>query len=142
MTQQSRMTALLLPAAGFWLMLAGIATAAGILRELWLTPHLGELPAHQAGSLIVTAAFLAAIAGFVKRMRLEPDEALVIGSAWLLAAIAFEFGFGHYVDGLSWSRLFSDYDLTRGRLLLLVWLSVGVGPYVVTRILRADARES
>src|SRR5688572_7276154 len=102
MTQQSRLAALLLPAAGFWLMLAGIATVAGILREVWLTPRLGELPAHQAGSLIVTTAFLVAIAGFVKRMRLEPNEALVIGIAWLLLAIAFEFGFGRYVDGLPW----------------------------------------
>lgn len=82
----------------------------------------------------MTAAFLAAIAGFVHRMRLEPDEALVIGIGWLLCAIAFEFGFGHYVDGLSWSRLLADYDLTRGRLLLLVWLAVGAGPFVLARI--------
>jgi len=67
-------------------------------------------------------------------MRLRPDEALVIGLGWLLGAIAFEFGFGHYVDGVSWSRLLSDYDITRGRLLLLVWLAVGAGPYVLTRV--------
>lgn len=93
------------------------------------------------GTILVTAAFLAAIAGFVSRMRLAPGEALVVGTAWLLAAVAFEFGFGHYVDGLSWSRLLSDYDLTRGRLLLLVWVTVGGGPFVLARVLRTDSLE-
>ena len=64
-------------------------------------------------------------------MRLSPREALTIGVAWLLCAIAFEFGFGHYVDGLPWSRLLADYDLSQGRLLLLVWSAVGVGPSVL-----------
>jgi hypothetical protein len=66
-------------------------------------------------------------------MRLSPREALVIGAAWLLCAIAFEFGFGHYVDGLSWTRLLSDYDLSKGRLLLVLWLVVGIGPFVISR---------
>ena len=135
------MAALLLPAAGFWLMLAGIAIAAGILREMWLTPRIGELPAHQAGTVLVTTTFLAAIAGFVRRMRVQPDEALVIGGGWLLGAVAFEFGFGHYVDGLSWSRLLADYDVTHGRLLLLLWLAVGAGPFVLAHILPTDVRE-
>jgi hypothetical protein len=122
-------------------MLAGTATLAGIMRELWLVPQLGEQTAHQLGTLIVTAAFLVVIGTFVHRMELDTDEALVIGIGWLAGAIAFEFGLGRYVDGLSWGRLLADYDLTRGRLLLLVWLTVGIGPYVFARIfgLRRDA---
>ena len=131
---RSRTAALLLPAAGFWLLLAVIATAAGIARELFLIPLLGELRAHQLGTLLVTLAFLAAISVFVRRMRLSPDEGIVAGVAWLLCAVAFEFGFGHYVDGLSWSRLLSDYDLSQGRLLLLVWIAVGIGPFVAASV--------
>jgi hypothetical protein len=92
---------LVLPSLGFWLGLAAIATVAGFVRELWMVPLIGELRGHQVGTAIVAAAFLGAIAVFVGRMRLSPREALVIGAAWLLCAIAFEFGFGHYVDGLS-----------------------------------------
>ena len=91
--------------------------------------------------MLVTAAFLAAIAAFVRRVRPQPDEALVIGIGWLLAAIAFEFGFGHYVDGLSWTRLLADYDITRGRLLLLLWLTLAAGPFVLTRLSRGHGRE-
>lgn len=132
--QHSRTTNLILWSGAFWIIFAAIATAAGVARELWLVPQIGERPAHQAGTLFVCAAFLVVIALFVKRMRPYPEEALAIGVGWLLAAVAFEFGFGHFVDGLSWSRLLSDYDLSRGRLLLLVWLTVGGGPFVLARL--------
>jgi hypothetical protein len=132
--QRSRATTLLLVSLAFWLVFAVIATAAGITRELWLVRQLGELRAHQVGTLFVCAAFLAVIALFDTRIRPSPEEALAIGIGWLLAAVAFEFGFGHFVDGLSWSRLLSDYDISRGRLLLLVWLTVGGGPFVLARL--------
>jgi len=127
----SRAVALILPSLGFWLLLAAIATAAGVVRQLWLVPLIGELRGHQAGTVIVASAFLGAIAVFVRRMRLSPAEALAVGAAWLLGAITFEFGFGHYVDGLSWTRLLADYDLTEGRLLLLLWVVVGAGPFLL-----------
>jgi hypothetical protein len=138
----ARSSTLAIPALAFWLLLAAIASTAGIVREVWLVPRLGELVAHQAGSVAVTAAFLALIAVFVRHFNLTPDQALVIGGAWLAAAIVFEFGIGHYVDELSWGRLLSDYDLTRGRLLLLVWIAVGVGPFILARLLRVDTCET
>lgn len=126
--------ALLLPSAAVWLIFAVIATAAGIARERWLVSRIGELGAHQVGTLLVCTAFLAVIAIFVDRMRPSRREAMAIGIAWLLFAMAFEFGFGRFVDGLSWNRLLSDYDLLRGRLLLLVWITIGAGPFVFARL--------
>jgi hypothetical protein len=127
-------------AAVFWLIFAGVATSAGIVRETWLVPRIGELPAHQVGTLLVCGIFLAVIAVFIRRTRPSAQEARSIGVWWVLVAIAFEFGFGHYVDGLSWGRLLADYDLSRGRLLLLVWLTVGVGPLVLARVLLTSGR--
>jgi hypothetical protein len=48
--------------------------------------------------------------------------------------IAFEFGFGHYVAGHSWSRLLADYNLANGRVwsLFLAWIAVL--PYLTWRI--------
>jgi hypothetical protein len=140
---RTRRTALYGTAAVFWLIFAGVAIAAGIVRETWLVPRIGQLRAHQIGTLVVCTIFLAVIGIFVRRTRPSTREALSIGSGWVLLAVAFEFGFGHYVDGLSWSRLLADYDLSRGRLLLLVWLTVAAGPLVLTRVLtsgRAMAR--
>jgi len=122
-------------AAVVWLIFAATATTAGIIRETWLVPRIGELRAHQVGTLVVCAMFLAIILAFVRRTRPSRQEALTVGMWWLLVAIAFEFGFGRYLDGLSWSRLFADYDVSRGRLLLLLWLTLGAGPALLTRAL-------
>jgi hypothetical protein len=138
--QRSRRAALLLPSAGFWLLLAAIATVAGIARELWLMPLIGELRAHQVGTLFVTSAFLVAITIFTTRMRLSPGEGLIAGVGWLLGAIVFEFGFGHYIDGLSWKRLVADYNFFQGRLLLLIWIAIGVGPFLVACVNGAQRR--
>jgi hypothetical protein len=61
-------------------------------------------------------------------------EAWIIGACWLLMTIAFEFGFGHYVAGHSWSRLIADYNLLEGRVwsLFLTWIAVL--PYVIWRL--------
>jgi hypothetical protein len=140
MTPRSK--TLVMPTVAFWFLLAAIASAAGVVRERWLVAQVGELAAHQAGTVAVSAAFLAAIAGFVRHFHLTPDEALSIGMAWLAGAVLFEFGFGHYVDGLPWARLLSDYDFTSGRLLLLLWIIVSLGPFLLARLLRADLRRS
>jgi hypothetical protein len=126
----------------FWLIFAGVATAAGIARETWLVPRVGELRAHQVGTLVVCTVFLAVIGAFVRRTRPSTREALLIGAGWMLLAVAFEFGFGHYLDRLPWSRLLADYDLTRGRLLLLLWLTVGAGPVVLTRVLTSGSSDA
>ena len=52
-------------AAMYWLVLAGTATVAGIARETWLVPRLGELRSHQLGTIIVCASFLAVIAAIM-----------------------------------------------------------------------------
>jgi hypothetical protein len=110
----------------FWLVLAIIAVANGILREFTYGPYLSNLAAHQVST--VTAIVL--IGGAVWTLsRFWPigsrKETWIIGACWLLMTIAFEFGFGHYVAGHSWSRLLAGS-------LFLVW--VAVLPYVIWRL--------
>jgi hypothetical protein len=111
-----------------------------VARETWLVPRIGQLRAHQVGTLLVCALFLMAITLFVRRARPSIREARCVGAWWTLFAVGFEFGLGRYVDGLSWSRLLADYDLSRGRLLSFVWLTVALGPAMLTRVLGAAQR--
>lgn len=46
--------------------------------------------------------------------------------------IAFEFLFGHYVDGASWQELLADYNLFAGRLWPIVLASIAAAPFVWT----------
>lgn len=50
------------------------------------------------------------------------------GLYWMVATVAFEFLFGRYVAGNSWERLLADYDLTAGRVWVLVPLTLLLAP--------------
>lgn len=122
----------------FWLILAIVAVGNGILRQATYGRHLPDLAAHQVST--VTGILL--IGGVVWTLnRFWPigsaKEAWIIGVCWLLMTVVFEFGFGHYIAGHSWSRLLADYNLLAGRVwsLFLAWITVV--PYVTWRLTNA-----
>lgn len=55
-------------------------------------------------------------------------DAVVIGAGWAAATVAFEFMFGHYVNGDSWRTLLAAYDMTDGRLWTMDVLLVAAAP--------------
>lgn len=93
-----------------------------------LQGRVGDLAAHQ----ISTASLIALLAAFFRILERRwpiPSRrsAFLIGGTWLALTVLFEFGFGHYVDGKSWSKLLENYDLTDGHIwiLTLIWIAVG-----------------
>jgi hypothetical protein len=111
-----------------------IAMGNGLIREKWYGRDLDELRAHQLSSLIGFILFGIYIWTV---MRLLPPatgtRALSVGILWLGLTVAFEFLFGHYIAGHSWSRLLQDYNLLAGRLWVLVLLWVALAPYLFYR---------
>ena len=89
---RSRRRALYGTAVVFWFLLAGIATTPVSHERSWLVPRIGQLRAHQLGTLLVCALFLMAITVFVQRVRPSTREALYVGAWWTLLAVGFEFG--------------------------------------------------
>jgi hypothetical protein len=118
-----------------WIPMVFIAIANGVLRQAWYGKHLGELYAHQLSSLIGALLFGAYIWMIVRYWKpVSARQAMIIGLVWLGLTVAFEFLFGHFVMGHSWTRLLQDYNLLAGRVwsLLLVW--VAVAPYFFYRL--------
>jgi hypothetical protein len=120
-----------------WAPMVVIAVANGAVREAWYGRYVTELRAHQISTgsgLLLLGAYIWVV------IRLwppeSPTEAIVVGLIWLILTIAFEFLFGHYVAGHSWSRLFRDYNVVAGRVWTLVVVWVAVAPYVVLRLQR------
>lgn len=112
-------------------MLAIVAVANGLLREATYGKLVSELSAHQisTGTAILFTGLL--VWGFSRFWPIgSAAQAWVIGSCWLLATIAFEFGFGHFVAGHSWSKLLADYNLIDGRVWLLFLIWITIMPYV------------
>ena len=118
-----------------WLGFAVIAVVGGVFRVLWLAPRLGEYPAN----LVETLSLVAILAGLVWIATpwllpgLEARPVRALGAFWFGLTIAFEFLFGHFVDGASWSALLANYDITAGRFWILVPVTMGIGPSLVRR---------
>jgi hypothetical protein len=115
-----------------WLLLAVVGIANGIVRESTYGKVLSDLAAHQLST--VTAILASGVAVWLVH-RAWPIEsaaqAWIIGGLWLVATIIFEFGFGHYIVGHAWQRLFADYNLFAGRVWGLFLLWVLVMPYAI-----------
>jgi hypothetical protein len=101
----------------------------GVFRELVLVPRLGELAGRQVSSILGVAIVLVLAGVFVARLS-DPEGAPLLGTGifWGALTLAFEFGFGHYVSGLTWAALLADYDVTAGRLWPLVLLAIVAAP--------------
>jgi hypothetical protein len=121
-----------------WLGGTVLAVANGVAREVGYADHVGDLPAHQISTATFVGLFAAYFAALEHRWPIATTRrALEIGATWVVLTIAFEFGFGRWVDRKSWSELLENYDLTSGHLFLLVLLWLAVGPAVVRRLRRA-----
>jgi hypothetical protein len=120
-----------------------LAMVNGVARGLWYEPIVGnELLAHQISSVTGISLFLAAMYVFFKKTSAAYTEKdlLLIGALWLVFTSAFEFGFQHYLMGLSWSTLLQDYNILAGRLWGLVLLTIFVGPFLMGRYLLGKGR--
>ncbi|MEJ2422030.1 MAG: hypothetical protein P8018_10045 [Acidobacteriota bacterium] len=119
-----------------WFGLAVVAVLNGILRVESYGRFMGELAAHQISTLVailVLGALIWFLTGWVRIQ--SPAQAVAIGLMWLVMTVLFEFGFGHFAAGHSWSKLLADYNLLKGRLwpLLLVWIAAAPSVFVRLR---------
>ncbi len=112
-----------------------LAIGNGVLREATYGNSVSELAAHQISTL--TGILLTGVVvWFISRVwpLKSPMQAWIIGFAWLMLTISFEFIFGHFVAGHAWDRLLQDYNLLAGRIWLAFLVWVGVMPYIFFKL--------
>ena len=111
-----------------------LGIANGVIRELVYKDRIGELRANQI-AVAVLVALLALYFSILERRWPIPTlrEAIAIGATWTILTVVFEFVFGHWVDGKTWSELFQNYNVADGRLWLLALIWIGAGPAVIRR---------
>ena len=112
-----------------------LAILNGTLREKLYGSHMSGLRAHQLSTVLLMAflgIYLWLLTGY---FRIESaHQGLIIGSLWLAMTMVFEFLFGHLVMGHSWTALFHDYNLAKGRIWSLVLIWTAIAPYLLYRI--------
>lgn len=118
-----------------WCVIALAETLHGVLRSLFIAPAVGD---HRAGQLgvFVGAAIILVIAWLLIRWigARGTSQLLALGGLWLVLMLAFEIGLGRAL-GFSWDRILSDYDLSRGGLML-----IGMGILFLSPLFAAKAR--
>lgn len=126
---------------GVWVLLAGVAVGCGFAREALLTPALGPLRAHQAGTVLLCAAILGVCYAVLPVLKLANiKQAWIVGTAWTIITVAFEFAFGHYVVGHAWRDLVADYNVLNGRIWPLVLVTTWIAPAAAFRLRHRKAR--
>jgi hypothetical protein len=119
-----------------WIPMMFIGIMNGIIREATYGKALSELRAHQVSTL-TGILFLGFYIWIVTQVwsPVSFQQAFLIGILWLGLTVIFEFLFGHYIAGQSWSQLLRDYNLLAGRVWLLVLIWITVAPLVFYRFL-------
>jgi hypothetical protein len=118
-----------------WLMLVIAESVHGVLRQLFLVPVIGDLPARQVG-VFVGSAIVFAVAWLCIRWigARRRREQFAVGAAWVALIVAFEVSLGIAL-GYSRERMLSDYDVANGG-----WMGFGLLFLLFAPALAAKAR--
>ncbi|MGE5927645.1 MAG: hypothetical protein ACM357_09835 [Gemmatimonadota bacterium] len=119
----------LLRGGAVWIGILVAANLNGALREFVLRPLLGPRVAPVMSTLLLCVLILG-IARLSVRWMAPPGAGAAwrIGLVWLVLTLAFEFLAGRYLFGDTWERLLSEYDVTAGRLWVLVPITTLLAP--------------
>lgn len=119
----------------WWFAFPFLGILNGTIRELTYKKFVGDLPAHQISTITGIVFFGIIFYLIFRKWKIESIKyAFIVGFVWLFLTIFFEFGFGHYIMGNPWQKLFHDYNLAEGRVwsLFLVWVTIA--PFIFYKI--------
>ena len=106
----------------------------GTLRQLFLMPLVGDFTARQISFFIAVLLIFFITYLFIRWINAPTVKSLFgIGLMWLILMTAFEFGLGIFVMDYSWARMFEDYDLSRGGLMVFGLLFMFFSPWLATK---------
>ena len=125
-------------AALAWFAILLLAILNGALREALLVPAWGRTPATMTSGVLLVAAVLG-VAWLLLRRRVPSGAAhcWLVGAAWLVATLVFEFTTG-FATGKSWTEMLAAYRFAEGNLWPIVLVVVLLAPMLVHRFRRRD----
>lgn len=124
-----------LKTAMIWFIIAIFAIINGIFRESVLSPYLGETVAlPTSGITLAIIIFTITYISFRLFGKNKYLTYLYIGIQFVTMTLVFEFIFGHYVIGKSWSELLQVFNIFEGNLFIIALLSSLFSPFLVAKI--------
>ena len=124
-----------------WLLMMAAESVHGALRTWFLAPIVGDFRARQIGALVGSAIILVFAYLFIEWIGADDPRALwSVGFLWLGWTLSFEFALGRFAFGYSWPRIFEDYDIFKGGLLLFGVVFMALSPFVASSLRRRAGR--
>lgn len=115
----------------------------GTLRVIFLEPLVGDFRARQIAVFTGALIILTISTIFVHWLRAENfRQLLAVGFFWLLLTVAFEILLGHFVMQFSWSRIFSDYDISNGGLMSIGLMFLLFAPLIANELTASKRRQN
>jgi hypothetical protein len=126
---------LTLKAVAAWLLILVFAVLNGAFREAVLLPNIPRPGAFVLSGTLLSSCIVAVALLLAGWLRLDlPSRPFAVGSLWFCLTLAFEFGFGRLVDGLSWAEILEAYTFKEGNIWPLVLLVTFMAPFIAARI--------
>jgi len=120
-------------ALAVWLLIVVAESIHGIVRQFFIVPLTGDLPARQAGVLIGSAIIFAIAWACIRWIRARSfAEQLKVGLLWVVLTVIFEFSLGAAL-GYSQERMLSDYNMAEGGFMGLGLLFMLFAPALAAR---------
>ncbi|NET40193.1 MAG: hypothetical protein F6K19_51045 [Cyanothece sp. SIO1E1] len=118
-----------------WLPMVPIAIGNALLRKKLYGPGISSVRAHQISTLSLIVFITVYVWLIFLVWPLESSgQAWLFGVWWMMLTVVFEFAFGRFVVGYSWSKLFSEYNLLAGNIWILIPIWVATVPILIFEI--------
>jgi uncharacterized membrane protein YhaH (DUF805 family) len=117
-----------------WVLMLVMASINGAVREALLIPRMGDGAGRAISTFMLSSLVL--VLTFVTVRWIGPRSALdawIVGGLWFALTLGFEFLAGHFLFGNPWSQLLEDYNVFRGRIWILVLITIILAPRVCAR---------
>ena len=120
-----------------WLLFIPAAIANGVLRDLVLSPALGDTLGRACSSVALSLLILGLTLLLVRRLGVDTRAGyLVVGAFWLVLTLLFELSFFVLVMGHPMDELLQDFDIFRGRLWVVVLAATFFAPLIAGSLRR------
>lgn len=125
---------LLLKASAVWMLIAVLAVGNGVLRDTVVAPMVGRGIALPLSGIILSLIVIAATyVSFDFLAERSPGGLWLVGIQWVVMTLLFEFTFGHFVAGKTWTELLQTFNVLKGDLFTLVLLVSLAAPFFVAK---------
>ncbi len=123
-------------ALAVWLLIVIAESIHGIIRQLFIAPVIGDLPARQIGVLIGSVIIFAIAWACIRWIGADSlGQQLRVGLLWVVLIAVFEFSLGAAL-GYSQERMLSDYNLAEGGFMGFGLVFMLVAPFLAAKARR------